>query len=340
MTAKRDDMNEKLLKTCELVASNTQIYKNLMKWETAANACAIMAGIMSAEKGILADEKKYRECKKLLKKKISAWSTMRGTAKTMLITKMTFQEDPEAYIDGVQAVYKKLREKHKFTASPYMVMAAMTIFENGGIEHADFYIEKLENLYRRLHEQHPFLISDEDRGYLSMLVVLGLDSDTVDQNIEECYQACKKVAMDKNAVHSLAQVLSVSNKSVAEKTSEVEAILKEFKENNTRINKSNGLSSIGALTLFDDTAKNKADMVKEVTEYLKEQKCFKWYSVDARTRTTYACLIVFLTQVSENGKLAATISETMTMVLIEEIIMLTVICATTASTSAAANSSN
>lgn len=92
----------------------------------------------------------------MLKKKVSVFNEFRGVAFTLVINKMVLQDNPEAYLDGVMSVYKKLRSIHKLTASPYMVMAALTIYENGGSEKADWNIAKLEDIYKKQKSAHPF----------------------------------------------------------------------------------------------------------------------------------------------------------------------------------------
>lgn len=92
----------------------------------------------------------------MLKKKVSVFNEFRGVAFTLVINKMVLQDNPEAYLDGVMSVYKKLRSIHKLTVSPYMVMAALTIYENGGSEKADWNIAKLEDIYKKQKSAHPF----------------------------------------------------------------------------------------------------------------------------------------------------------------------------------------
>ena len=96
--------------------------------------------IMNEKTRALAE--KIASDQEMLKQKVSVFNAFRGVAFTLVITKMVLQDNPEAYLDGVMSVYQKLRSIHKLTASPYMVMAALTIYENGGSEKADWNIAK------------------------------------------------------------------------------------------------------------------------------------------------------------------------------------------------------
>ena len=81
------------------------------------------------------------------------FSEIRGIAEAIVITKMCLADDYESYLTGVVTVYRKLRKLHKLTASAFMVMAAVNIYEGGGIENADENILKMEIIYNILLKQ-------------------------------------------------------------------------------------------------------------------------------------------------------------------------------------------
>lgn len=333
-------MDERLKQKCDLIIANRAIFKKKMFWDTESNACAIMAAMMTASKDIDADAEKYTECKKILKKTVSIFSEFRGIADTMVITKMTMQEDPKAYIDGAIEVYKMLKKVFILSASPYLVMTAINIYEMGGVEKAQENIEKLDELYKKLKKEHPLLVWGNDRAYLSMLISFNLDIDKTVMEISDCYEACKKLSFDKDAVHSLAQILALSSMTAMEKSEEVEAILKGLKENKKPFSKTMGFSSLGALTLMKQSVDEKVEAICEVDEYLKNQKGFKWYD-GIKIRRVYAALIVFLTYAGgENAELASNISSNLAIALIEELIMLMIISSTAANAARSSSSSS
>lgn len=334
-------MDTTLQETCDLIIDNYHKIKKCMFWEIAANNVAVMSSFLSASNGAVSSAEKYRECKKILKKNASIFSSFRGISESMVVTKMTLADNPREYLSGAIEVYKKLRQLHKLTASPYMVLAAMTIYENGGLSKADENIEQLEKLYKSLKKKHPMLTWDSDRGYLSMIVASGLNIDTVEEEIERCYEACKSITIVRDSVHSLAQVLALSPKATEEKANEVKEIIQLLKQRKKRVSKSYTLSSLGALTLLDMDASQKADLIVEVDDYLKTQKGFKWYSIDPYIRRVYAILIVLLAySSSEQSKVSENISGTLTMVIVEQIITLIIIYAVSSSSAASGSSSN
>lgn len=332
-------MDEKLTALVDQVAADRRELRKKMTWEADSNATAIMSAFLYAASGRRADIERYTECKKLLKKSVSAFSEFRGIAFTLVTTKMALSDDPEKYITESFQVYKKLRELHKLTASPYMVMASLIIYEHGGLEKADENISKLEELYKKLKAEHPMLIWDSDRGFLAMLVTSGLNIDSVVEETESCYEALKKIAFSKDAVHSLAQVLSLNSKSTDAKTEQVKNLMKEFKAAKIPVSKEFGLGAVGALTMLDMSDDEIVKTVAEVDAYLKTQKGFKWYSVSSRIRHMYAQMIVAVAYLSDKEAVTGSvIASTMTNVLIQEILMMIILMQMSAM--AASNSSS
>lgn len=334
-------MDDKTQKMLDLIINNQKKLKKKMFWEIDSNDTAIMGALIQASRGIEADVERYAECKKILKKNIDVFSAFRGIAETMIISKMTVVDNPEEYLKGCLVVYKKLRSIHKLTASPFMVMAAMTLYENGGVEKSDEMIEKLEGLYKSLKKQHPLLITDDDRGYLSMLVASGMNLEVMSESIESAYQACKGISVNKNKTNSLAQVLALSSKDPSANAEEVSAIIEKLKKNGHPVSKYYGLGAVGALVLLDKPADEIVSLISEISDYLKKFHAFKWYYMGKRRRTVYACLIAFLLN-SEgiSDSIVGSISNTMTMAIVEEIVMSLVILMVTSSASTSSGSSS
>lgn len=335
-------MNASVQSKCELILKNRNMLKKSMFWEVSSNTYAIMAALITAAKGVNADADQYKANKKTIRKNINFFSAMRGYTEAVLATKMLLETRPEEYIQGVQEVYKKLRSIHKLTASAYMVMAAMNIYEHSGVGGADADIEKLEVLYKTLKKAHPLLTWDEDRGYLSMLIASDISPDALVDEIEKCYKECKKVALSKDAVHSLAQVLSLSSKSAEEKGEFVRKMLAGLKENKKPISKSYGLTAIGALALLDVPAERLIQDIIDADNYLKGQKGFKWYNEGKRLRMVYSTLAVFMSYAGEeDSQLSSCISANIAVeIAIEIVIMIIIMMQTSASNASSSSSSN
>lgn len=332
-------MDTRTQSVCELVIKNRANLKNEMLWDMSSNSCAILAAMIGAANGKEITAEQYRSCKAILKSNAGVFSEFRGIARPMVIAKMALQPDPESYLLGSLEIYRKLRSLHKLTASAFMVMAAMTLYEHGGALRADENIERLEELYHSLKKQHPFLISDYDRGYLAMLIASGCSIDRTIDEIESCYNECASIALDKDAVHSLAQIMALSNKSSAVKAGDVQAVVDGLKKAGRPVSKAYGLPAVGALELLDLSAGEKISRISEVDDYLKDKKGFRWYNDSRRIRRLYACLITLIAgSENEMGSLAADISSTVTMTIIETLITTMILVAAASSSSAAASS--
>lgn len=336
-------MDERLKSMVDRIVADRKVLRKKMTWEMDSNATAIMSAYLYASAGKCADVDKYVEAKKILKKSVSAFSEFRGVAFTLVATKMALSDDPQKYVDEAFQVYRKLRGLHKLTASAYMVMASLIIYENGGLAKADENIDKLEEIYKKLKSEHPMLIWDSDRGFLAMLVTSGLNIDSIVEETQACYEANKKVAFSKDAVHSLAQILAVVPKSTQEKTDMVKALISGFKAAKIPVSKEFGLGAVAALTLLDMSVDEIVSSVAEVDAYLKTQKGFKWYSVSPRIRHMYAQMVVAIDRLADSSAVSTTVvANTITNVIIQEILMMIIVCqmAASSSSSSSGGSSN
>lgn len=320
-------MNDKTKKLCDDLVSYSRSLKRKMIWEPDPNSMAILSGFLCLSQGAEADVDKYVACKKLLKRKVNIFSEFRGISEAIVITKMMIAKDPEEYLDGAMAVYRKLREIHKVFTSSYMVLTALTLYEAGGIERADENIEKLESLYKKANKQHPLLVGSEDRPFFAILVTSGISEDKILEEMEECYKANKKVArLNKECVHSMAQLMCLSSKTTDVKAEVVKDYLDGLKSAKKKINKDFGLPAAGAMTLLDLPTEELVSKTIEIDDYLKMQKGFKWYSVSPSIRRMYDQMIVLISELDDHNSMrGAILTSTISTVLIQQIITYVII---------------
>lgn len=303
-----------------------------MFWEMDSHALATVSAFLFASAGKRADIARYVECKKYLRKHVSIFSEIRGIAKAIVITKMCLADDYKSYLTGVVTVYKKLRKLHKLTASAYMVMAAVNIYEAGGLEKADENIEKLETVYKEMKAEHFWLTGDEDRPFLAMMVSRNVNISEISSAISECYEACKNMSFSKEAMHTASQILALSGKSVEAKVADMNATMKALKKHKLRGMKSNLMPLAAALGLVEAGAEEKARDIKEIYDYLKKQKGFKWY-IGGTRRSLYSILAYALGNLDEHSAaLTSVINTTLTNIIIDEIIIMTIVITSTNTT--------
>lgn len=324
-------MNTSTKVLLDQIVEDMNLLRKKMFWETDSRAMATISAFLFASAGKRADIDRYVECKKYLKKQVSIFSEMRGIAKTIVVTKMCLANDYEAYLSGVVAVYKKLRKLHKWTASPHMVMAAINIFEGGGLEKADANIEKLETVYKEMKAEHFWLTGGEDRPFIAMMVSRDINVAAISPDVSACYEACKKMSFSKEAMHTASQIMALSGKSVETKVADMNDTVNALKKYKLRGMKSDLMPVAAALGFVNAGAEEKAAEIKEIYDYLKKQKGFKWY-IGGTQRSLYSVLVYALRNIDgDSAALNSVISTTLTNIIIEDIILMSILVSSSSS---------
>lgn len=331
-------MDSKTKTLLDQIVEDKNLLKKKMLWEMDSNALATISAFLFAGAGKRADIDRYVECKKYLRKHVNLFSEIRGIAEAIVITKMCLSDNYEEYLQGVVAVYKKLRKLHKLTASAHMVMTAVNIFEGGGLEKADANIEKLEAVYKEMKAEHFWLTGNEDRPFIAMMVSRGINISSISPEISDCYEACKKMSFSKEAMHTASQIMSLSGKNIETKVADMGDTIKALKEYKIRGMKSDLMPMAAALGFVNASAEDKARDIKEIYDYLKTQKGFKWY-IGGTQRSMYSILAYALVNIEgDSAVLNSVISATLTNIIIEEIIIMTILISS--ANSAHSSSSN
>lgn len=331
-------MNVQTQNLLDQIAEDMNLLKKKMLWEADSYAMATISAFLFASADKRADIDRYVECKKYLKKHVNVFSEIRGIAEAIVITKMCLSDNYEEYLLGVVDTYKKLRNIHKFTASPYMVMAAINIYEGGGALKADENIEKLETVYKEMKADHFWLTGDEDRPFLSMMVSREMDITSISAEVSACYEASKKMSLAKETMHTASQIMALSGKSVETKVADLDDTVKALKEHKLRGMKYELMPMAAALGLIEETPDEKAAAIKENYDYLKTKKGFKWY-IGGTQRSLYAILAYALENLDgDKAALNSVISTTLTNIIIQQIILIVIL--TSASNSARTSSSS
>lgn len=330
-------MNSNTKELLDQIVEDMNRLRKKMFFEMDPRALATISAFLFASAGRRADVEKYVVCKKYLRKHVNIFSEIRGIAEAIVITKMCLAEDYEAYLTGVVAVYKKLRKLHKLTATPHMVMAAVNIYEGGGMERADANIEKLEAVYKEMKAEHFWLTGDEDRPFIAMMVSREISVAAISPEISECYEACKNMSFSKEAMHTASQIMSLSGKSVAVKVADMSDTIEALKKYKLRGMRSNLMPLAAALGFVDAKPEEKARDIKEIYDYLKKQKGFKWY-IGGTQRSLYSILAYALENIDgESAALNSVISTTLTNIIIDEIILMSIVMSSTHSSSSSSS---
>lgn len=322
-------MNATTKQLLDQIVEDKKLLQSKMMWELDSPAMATLSAFLFASAGRKADIERYAECKKYLKKNIGVFSELRGISSVIVITKMCLSENYEEYLTGVNTVYRKLRAIHKLTASPYMVLAAINIYEAGGVIKADENIEKFETVYKELKSKHFWLTSDEDRPFVALMTSRDININALSDEVSRCYDASKKMSFSKEAMHTVSQIMSLSPKSVDAKVEDLKATMDAFKKYNVKGLKYQLMPVAAALGLVIEDPDIKATKIRENYDYLKGQKGFKWYLSDTK-RSLYSSLAYAIENLTGSETvLNSVISTALTNIIIEEIIIFIMINTTT-----------
>lgn len=312
---------EEVLQTAANVVDNALQLKEAMTWEICGNHCAIMSAILAEASGVAADVKKYKECRKLWKKTKSFLSGLRGNADPMVVSKLMCQENPELYLEKMDSLYDRLKDYKVWSSSPYSVLALMTLTDHSESVDLSDLINRYDSLYRILHAKHPVMVSNRDRGVIAMLAVNGVNAEKANEIVESNYRACKPLAGNSDAVYSLAEILSLSRWNSDTNADHVENMMELMKLSARSLDKVEGLTFFGALTLIEDYLPEEMVLaIREVDDYLGEQKMFGGIDVDKKTRLLYAIAVV-LTAYCRGGGQNPAINETMIRALLEQLLL-------------------
>lgn len=331
-------MNSNTMILLDQIVEDMNLLKKKMFFEMDSHALATISAFLFASAGRRADIDRYVECRKYLRKHVSMFSEIRGIAEAIVITKMCLADDYEAFLAGVTEIYKKLRKLHKLTASAHMVMAAVNIYEGGGTEQADTNIEKLETVYKEMKAEHFWLTGDEDRPFIAMMVSRDIDIAAVSEEVSACYEACRKMSFSKEAMHTASQIMALSGKSVETKVADMRDTINALKMHKLKGMRADLMPLAAALGFVDAGAEEKAESIKEIYDYLKKQKGFKWY-IGGTQRSLYAILTYAMEKIDgDRAALNSVISTTLTNIILEEILLMTLVVSSShASSSSSSN---
>ena len=331
-------MQTEVMEKCDTLVENRNIiYKGFMLEDSLMQ---ILAALSFVDRGETADVKLIKRCRKILRKKHSAFSYLRGNNELFISSKMALSEDPEKYLDDVTEIYEKL-QKGKFFGSTYRVLSAVIICDAGKADEADKVIEKTEALLDGMKAAHPFLTNDEDTCLAVLLAMTEKSTDTILNELESTYLEIKNEFMlYKNSAYSLCQVLTTLDGAYKKKCEKTVALYDAFKEAGTKYGREYELASLGLLTDIPMDAKDIVSEVIGTAEYLRTKRGFTFWYMTKQSRLMFAAMLVAESYLDNKDTAnASVIGSTVARVIAQQMAMF-VILSSSAAASVATSSSN
>ena len=285
-------MQTEVMEKCDLLVQNRNlIYRGFMLEDSLMQVIAATAFVDRDE---ITEVKAIKECRKLLRKKHSAFSYLRGNNELFISSKMALSDDPEQYFNNVSEAYKKIHQGKQLETS-YMALAAMLICDLGRQVEADELVSKAEQIKSRMNKEHPVLTDSEDTSFIMFLALTDKSVDTIISDIDEAYDYLEKtckVKVSANALQGLCEVLAISYGDTKEKCDKVVRIFNTFSEHGTKYGTDSEFIVLGSLI---DVNVDTDTLVREILEAevrLADLKGFKDAEMDRKKRMMYASMLV------------------------------------------------
>ena len=329
-------MNESLHQKCELLAENYTLIAKDFKWDL--DIMCIVAALSYTNSHRKADTAGMKACREILAKKEGIFSDLRSTTELALLSKMAVDNNPEAYLDEVTGVYKKITKGKIFTSS-FMVLSALIICDQHKVGQADDIIKKTKTILKKMEKKHPILTGNEDIPMATIMALHSEDDDKMIEEMEECFDILKrKFPFHKDSVQGLCQVLSLSGKGSEDKCQKIADIYDELKKKGIKYGKSTELAALGALVDVNMEPAAIASAISECSDFLKKHKGFGNLTLGKEYRAMFAAMLVaeeYAPKGSAGG--SGTIAGSIAITIAEEIVMLIIITTCMAAYSANSN---
>ena len=282
-------MNTELIRRCELLVKNRKAIQSAFKWDSEILSLAGSSFYVGLD--MEADTEKLKACENILKRKAGIFSEYRGNLKMPFLCKMAVAEDPERYYEEIDSIVKQMKAL-KWIETSYKVLAAITLHDYLTMDQMPAAINKMVALYQGMKANHPWITSGEDVPFAAILAASEIDTETLNNEMENCYRELSTCFHDKNAVQSLSHILAINPADTLTKCYSVEKIYSLLKEKKHKYVAGYELAVLGTLSMLDMPVEKIVEDIIEADEYLKGQKGFGNLSMGEEMRRMYAALMV------------------------------------------------
>ncbi len=282
-------MRESLANKCDLFANNYNVLSKKFKWNYSINTR--LGALLYTMENREADIEAIERCRKIINDNTGVFSQFKDSTNFMSSVMLSLQSDPEPMFKSVLSVYDTMK-KQGFHASPYLVLAAISIALQADPYNYRRVIESAKNYYDAMKQAHRFITSSDDYGFAALLAMSDKPVHQAIKEMEECYRILKGDFIGANSVQALSHVLTFSEETAYDKCRRVADLNRELKDKKCKIGSGIELSFLGVIALLqEDTSKLVAEIVA-VKDYLKTKKGFGVWSITSTERIMLSVAIV------------------------------------------------
>lgn len=315
-------MKDESKKDCEMLIRNRDVFREAFMWEDGLK-CLAGAGIFTMGDQI-ADVDMLKQCKKLISKKVSAFSNFAGAVRVPVAAILATSDEPERLMEQGLEVYKRL--KKDFWSSPYLPMAAMMIAQMAEEERYEQVAVRTRTIYKRIQAEHPFLTSMEDSPLCALLALSNKSDDELIFDMEKCYNTLKSEFMIGNAVQSLTHVLALFDEPAELKCEKTMQLYHTLKDSGRKYGTNYELPTLGALAMTNVPIKEIVQEMIEIDDWLSKQKGFGlWSNVTQKQRLLYAGMLAQKDCIRADAVQTTAINSAVAMILAQQIVFCAII---------------
>lgn len=326
-------MNDKLKTICEQFISDRDIVKSTFPWDSSyiIPLCAMSLGSRNVE--VTAD--KLKACRKALEQHTSIFSNFRGNTKLPMVTILAGADDPLDKMQAAMAIYGEMREV--FYGSEYLAYISAVLTDMVTREESVAVAQRSKELYNRMKKEHPFLTSSEDSGYAVLLSFSEKSNDELIADMEQCYKLLKQHFHNSNPVQSVSHVLTLGKGSSEEKCERLVALFKGLEKAGLRYSTYYELAALASLSILDAEMNTLIEEIREVDEFLSEQKGYGLFTIDRTTRLMHAVVLVSNSYMPDAVTTTAAMNGTLAIVAAQQAAMCAIIACGASASSAASH---
>lgn len=321
-------MRDTVRRKIELLADNKKILCSGFRWNN--DVVITAASLIHASSGCRVDLDRLNSCREILKSKVDYFSSFRGSAELIFISKMALTADPAGYIDDVIEVYNRLH-KGKVLDSTYMAIAAACAVDAGRKDDISSIIARHNEIMQRTSKTLNLITSDEGLNLVMLLALCNKDVDCLVNDMEQGYQYIRIDHSHARSAQGLGMILALTGGDTKSKCDKALLIDHAICERGEHYGEEYEFLTLGILASLDVDINEMADEITEASALLGTKKGFDNWTIGSQKRLMFAAMLVADVLSSDSA------DRTMTLSAAEEIavVLMTSVMLATRTTSAA-----
>jgi hypothetical protein len=300
----------------ELFADNAQIIRKEFVWQE--DTIKLLVALLYAQDDKRVDCEAIRQCQTLIKQNTGTFSAFRGNMAICVATLLSLSPDPQELLSETLKVYDLLKGV-KLRDSDFLVIAAYQIAAQADVSDYANVVARARNFYDEMKTRHFFHTGKDDYIFVAMLGLTNLDAANGVARIEQFYSRLKGEFRDKNSVHTLAQVLVLSNAD-ASIANRILALRDALRAQKIKLYTTYTLPMLGLLALLPVEIDMIVRDLDAAQAALRTKKGFGSLSIDTEELLLFAAAITASNYIenAKDGMLTATLSTSINNIIIAQ----------------------